>query len=817
MDPGWGPRAAAGQNHAELKIQKSCDGTDQLHFTGSAGLLDNAQGLSDGVIFTLSQSGKALVALTVDFSSLAKQDFDVHLSSRDPLIVTVNDNGNTGYDWFYVSGKFSCRFLGCPSEGSTDAKYIKNIGKGLYGYNNFYGAPMSSNSAGTDPGFVHRALWQASYDQKRLACWEKFEAIPKGPPSPSNPAKRVKSYTKHTNTYLSGYAAGDSKERDQDASKARCDTLGGDCWGVTCKTEKACTVRGGYEPRDSPSGEFSYLKTFTYQTSRRLQKSEAKRKELLAGPRRLEKQPTLLVPDGWKVKMGISSYCEKLFDSQSVKNSYEFESESSSSSGMSLDIGVVSFGFSKEQSQFRQGNSQESKMQVSTKAECIDFIMEMEDLDNKPPPTSQGFQDLVKQLRSEDDFYVLFDMYGVKFPVKLVFGARYGTTRFFDEFGYTYVEENSKSTSVEAGVSIPVAEAGAASVDVSADYGMEKSEADSVSKAVNEKSLEVREVSIGARLPAKGGINEWVKLVGEEPMPIRFELVSICKHPAFKSSSDLIVASGFSNAKLNGIYSEMDKAEFGSSSSSDVTDAGVYKNEAGWVLYRDPTTKRWKIVTSAKKHQVLGSGPYDGSAWTLDDCSPKEFCPKGSFKEWTTKSIDSDGTVLNRAYSCEAFVETYCSSHLAKTSETDGASCTVSDPEQNECLFDLDCEAEHVCNKDKLCVPIPSCTVTVYTDTNQRGSKKVLGPYYHRDGPDGLSVSFDSSWEDSISSVRISGGCEEVTLIDEDNCQDRNEDNKIVDLRDTNSEKNVNSLNDDLDNDICKIWIKAKKDWYWDV
>jgi len=47
--------------------------------------------------------------------------------------------------------------------------YIKNIGKGLYGYNHFFGAPASTENAGTDPGFMHRSVWGDTYSQGNVA------------------------------------------------------------------------------------------------------------------------------------------------------------------------------------------------------------------------------------------------------------------------------------------------------------------------------------------------------------------------------------------------------------------------------------------------------------------------------------------------------------------------------------------------------------------------------------------------------------------------------------------------------------------------
>jgi len=54
-------------------------------------------------------------------------------------------------------------------------------------------------------------------------------------------------------------------------------------------------------------------------------------------------------------------------------------------------------------------------------------------------------------------------------------------------------------------------------------------------EAVSKYFEEVKEFTVGKRMPDKGGVQAWIKDVGEEPMPIRFELESICKHPAMAS------------------------------------------------------------------------------------------------------------------------------------------------------------------------------------------------------------------------------------------------------------------------------------------
>jgi len=87
-------------------------------------------------------------------------------------------------------------------------------------------------------------------------------AKPPPPPKPQPPPAQQDSdgYERRDGTYLGGYAAGDGRSRSLDAAKERCDQLGGSCGGVTCRSERSCTVRASKDPRRSPSGEFSYVK-----------------------------------------------------------------------------------------------------------------------------------------------------------------------------------------------------------------------------------------------------------------------------------------------------------------------------------------------------------------------------------------------------------------------------------------------------------------------------------------------------------------------------------------------------------------------------
>eukprot|EP00931_Biecheleriopsis_adriatica_P110907 TRINITY_DN8521_c0_g1_i4.p1 TRINITY_DN8521_c0_g1~~TRINITY_DN8521_c0_g1_i4.p1 ORF type:complete len:2193 (+),score=386.86 TRINITY_DN8521_c0_g1_i4:133-6579(+) len=1018
MDPGWDPRPPSGLNVAVVTPTVTCNEGEEIFFGGFVGMDDSTpDDVSNGVTITLVQETNMLAEVPVLGAAGSKGYFDVLLDAG-PLTIQMKDNGDSSYDWAYIDATFYCKMDLCHTEGADEAGYIKNIGKGMYGYNHYYGAPSSTDTAGTDPGFKHRSLWEASYNEGRLACWTTFSAIPKSQNMAANGEKIKKSYVKSQGFYLAGCVADDAcKKRDERDAEARCDKLGPDCSGYTCINDRSCTIRAGYDLLSSPSNEYSFKKTFEFVAVRRL--NENKRKKLLkAGPRRfhdrrltaggssssadsagsagsasagddeeeeIEKSgsveiekgsetssssssssssgsgsssssgsssgstPVLRVPDGWKVSMGASSYCEQMFETQEVKSEFDYEAEASSSIGIGVEAGPVSFGFSKENTEFRSSNGKQSMAQYNSRAECIDYIMEIEDLENNPPPIKESFAKVAREARREEDFHILFDMYGLEFPTQLVFGARYGYTRFLSENGYTSVSENTQTTSVEAGVSVEVGQtvcAGACEAGVSAEYGMEDTQATAATKSVQENSQEVREVTVGKRMPDKGGIDEWVKVVGDEPMPFRFNLRSICEHPAFKPTKQTdpilnsFTAQGFATAGLNGEYHKVPNIMFKLKNYREsCTDKGVYRNQNGFIFYYNPESNRWQGVTDRKMDQVCGDGPYDANTWTITGCElSAEACHFGSFEEWTTTVIRSSGVTykdifftmqdfmneeVNGDYTkmregafdslggsldtaitshgvysnilngwlmyystgnnrwqfvtgskmkqvlgggaqdgsawvsssacnpaedancimgsfqewfpcgsdeyrpcdtqglsftpegrCKAYSETYCPKHLAKTGDSETASCSTANRFETECLFDMDCESYHTCDHNRRCVWEPDCTVTVFEDSGFGGSSKVFGPYYHRERPDGERILL-GDWESKISSAKLSGGCAEATFMDQDNCMEQHQHNQLVDLRNTNSGMDIGRFDreDDLNDDVCKIYIKIKEKW----
>lgn len=423
-------------------------------------------------------------------------------------------------------------------------------------------------------------------------------------------------------------------------------------------------------------------------------------------------QETLKVPDGWEVVHSKKAYCEKEFKSSEIRSQFDFEREQKDSfnlAGGILDLGPVSISYSSESREFRKNNGKSKQALIKTDAECVVYVLRMKD-PTKPPATSANFQWSVDEIGkvgdpSMEDFHSLFDMYGMSYPTEIVFGARYGFSSWVTKSKYTDIKENSQKSSVKVEATVQLG--GFKGVGVEATAGVESSQETSSKSAKNlEKSFqEVKEFSVGKRIPDTGGVQSWLKDVGVEPMPIRYALASMCDHPALKS----------------------------------------------------------------KKSE------------------------------------------------CEQAKASYCPDHLQKMEED--ISCAP--PTEPQCLWDIDCGApnHYVCH-DGECAERPFCEVTMYSGRGLSGSSSKLNipgssvstKMYQRDFPTGKFIRLSGWWEGEIESLRFSGGCDEVVVIDEDACKSTYVDNLVLSGRSNDNEKGSN-LPWDLAEDSCAIEIWAKEEW----
>jgi len=422
-------------------------------------------------------------------------------------------------------------------------------------------------------------------------------------------------------------------------------------------------------------------------------------RNLIRGPSR-NLDGAMKVPDGFKVKMGKAVYCETDFTSKEIKSNYDFKAEAkdSFSLGGFLDIGFASFDYSSESKEFRESNGKFRKMMVSSKAECSAFVLELDDLEKNPPTTSPSFKFIADTVSTDEEFYVLFDMFGLHFPSKVLFGSRYGYTQYTDEKGYKSVLESSQSSTTTAGVSYTVgAKKGGVKFGITVSAKVKNTVKDTTRtvNAVQENFEQVKEFSVGKRMPDEGGIQAWVRDVGDEPMPIRFELMSLCNHPALLSKKDACV-----------------KASTG-----------------------------------------------------------------------------------------------YCDKYL----KLNDPSINCNPPPKSECLFDVECGKYKYC-EEGVCHSEPECRVKMFQDDNMKGSTHSVGSIYYSEYPHGYETSL-GSFEKKISSLTVSGGCNEVVLMDQDACKLVYSDNMVITLRKQNTPKDIGDIPYDLDNDVCRIKVTPKRRW----
>lgn len=247
------------------------------------------------------------------------------------------------------------------------------------------------------------------------------------------------------------------------------------------------------------------------------------------------------VPDGWKITRAKGGgFCEQDMKTDTVSDAYSYDKMTSSSFGIPKTSAYVkgngfSFGLSYEKKEAMKQNGQKGEKMYSSQAECGTYYAELVDLENHPPETEPSLAFLAGKAKKVSDFWIIFDQYGLHFPTEMVFGARYGTSQYIKESSFQEYQSEEESLSLDFGVqaAIPTQVPGVdlqASRDVSIGYSGTESEAHSTEKYFEER----RTFSIGKRLPAEG-IDEWMKDISGEDMPIKFSLAPICDHPVFKA------------------------------------------------------------------------------------------------------------------------------------------------------------------------------------------------------------------------------------------------------------------------------------------
>jgi len=171
-------------------------------------------------------------------------------------------------------------------------------------------------------------------------------------------------------------------------------------------------------------------------------------------------------------------------------------------------------------------------------------------------------------------------------------------------------------------------------------------------------------------------------------------------------------------------------------------------------------------------------------------------------------SICEHPALANKKYDCKKYAATYCSKYLGADSEE--AMCAQ--PQEPQCTWDADCLPNHVCSNE-VCVEEPPCYAKIFQYAEYRGDMRTIPvdkPVYKREFGDGR---FTVLWPHTIWSYWVSGGCEEVVFMDQDQCRADYADNEVVTSRNNNDPKWNPEIKGDLHDDVCKLKLRAKESW----
>eukprot|EP00931_Biecheleriopsis_adriatica_P059166 TRINITY_DN35363_c0_g1_i1.p1 TRINITY_DN35363_c0_g1~~TRINITY_DN35363_c0_g1_i1.p1 ORF type:complete len:1499 (+),score=286.83 TRINITY_DN35363_c0_g1_i1:42-4538(+) len=245
-----------------------------------------------------------------------------------------------------------------------------------------------------------------------------------------------------------------------------------------------------------------------------------------------------LVPDGFEVvKSAGGPWCEKDMKTDMASDASSYEKLVESSLGGSWAGEFLSFGLSYETKDYIKTSGKEKKKMYTVQAECASYWAKLDE--KNPPEVEPSFKTLVDTATEDDHFWQIFDFYGLHYLNEVVFGARYGSSQYITESSFQTYSKQEKSLSLDFGiaVSVPIKEVPGASVtsgrDFSVGWGGSKTDASRVENYFEQRKT----FSIGKAMP-KGGIEEWMKDLDGEPMPIKQGMVPMCNHPVFSNKRD---------------------------------------------------------------------------------------------------------------------------------------------------------------------------------------------------------------------------------------------------------------------------------------
>jgi len=181
-------------------------------------------------------------------------------------------------------------------------------------------------------------------------------------------------------------------------------------------------------------------------------------------------------------------------------------------------------------------------------------------------------------------------------------------------------------------------------------------------------------------------------------------------------------------------------------------------------------------------------------------------------------SICNHPSLKSKFQECTDYAASYCEEHLAPSKP--GSPCEPAQPA--ECLWDIDCGEKHSCTKGK-CERAPECTVLQYHNCDcddEVGWPVVYGPKFRPTTQfDGFVFPVEGNNPRWWCCVKMTGGCEEVMLVDADsgerNFERSNANTLIVQNRYSNAMTKylLPDFSDDLKDDVWAIKAIPKAHW----
>lgn len=198
--------------------------------------------------------------------------------------------------------------------------------------------------------------------------------------------------------------------------------------------------------------------------------------------------------------------------------------------GVSASAG---FGLSNSYSSARSDISQNNWKMTHSQAECSVYRMV---LSTDPPETSSVFGNYIDRMNlDEASFHEMFDVYGTHYLTQMKMGSKYGHQRFVGECDAKRASEETHSHSFDLNLGLKVVDEASAGFGAHWDSSHATQEENTWHTAFSSQKV----VTLGTALQFDDqGMDDWGARSKVDPMPIRYDMDFICKHPAMQSHQD---------------------------------------------------------------------------------------------------------------------------------------------------------------------------------------------------------------------------------------------------------------------------------------